>query len=532
MTPGTLSWIDSLDEAGRQQAQALVVDLEQKERALEQITRRLQELEHENSLLLEETRLLRIAKYGRKSEALSDGQLELLDAEPGVQAQEVELEAQRAPLPGASAPRKASPRKHPGREELPAHLPRREEVLRVEGQERLCPCCGKERCLIGYEKRELLDVIPAQYFVREIKREKLACHEHPEAGVVTAAPGGPRIVEKGKLSDGLIIDVGIKKYDDHQPLYRQRAILARDHQVELAESTLCDGVLALGALYVPVAAAMRSELFAGGYIQADETPVGVQSEQTRGRNHTGYIFQYSRPGGPVVYDFRMSRAREGPREFLKGYGGLLQTDGYAGYNNVGAEGLVHAACLAHVRRKFHDQLKLDPQNAQAKAILGIIAAIADVEEQARQARLDAPARLALRKEQSAPLMQSLQEKIQEVKSRVLPSSVLGKACNYALGQWKRLERFLEYGELEVDNNWCENGMRNVVLGRKNWMHIGSEKAGPKIAALQSVLETCKRNGINVREYLLDVAPRLADWPVKRVGELTPLRWKADREKKQ
>jgi transposase len=215
--------------------------------------------------------------------------------------------------------------------------------------------------------------------VRVIKREKLACHKCPEGGVVTAAAAGPKIVEKGKLSDAVVVDVLIKKYLSHLPLYRQAADLHRDHGIDLSRSTLNAAVMAAGELLLPVAAVLKRDLLEGGYIQADETPIGVQSQQTKGRNHQAYEFQYSRPGGPVVFDFCMSRAREGPAEFLRDYGGILQCDGYQGYEKIGAPGIVRAGCLAHVRRKFADALKLDPQDREAAAVLLLMGKLYAVE---------------------------------------------------------------------------------------------------------------------------------------------------------
>ena len=173
-----------------------------------------------------------------------------------------------------------------------------------------------------------------------------------EGGVVTAAAGGPKIVEKGKLSDAVVVEVLIKKYLSHLPLYRQAADLQRDCEMELSRSTLNSAVMTAGELLLALAAVLKRDLLEGEYIQADETPIGVQSNETRGRNHQGYEFQYSRPGGPVVFDFCMSRAREGPAKFLRDYGGILQCDGYQGYEKIGASGIVRAGCLAHVRRKI------------------------------------------------------------------------------------------------------------------------------------------------------------------------------------
>ena len=375
---------------------------------------------------------------------------------------------------------------------------------------------------------EVLDLEPARYFVRVIKREKLACRKCPEGGVATAPGAGPHIVEKGKLSDALVVDVLIKKYGSHLPLYRQQADLERDYNIELSRSTLNAAVMAAGELLLPVVSVMKRDLLEGGYIQADETPVGVQSKESKGRNHQGYEFQYSRPGGPVVFDFRMSRAREGPAEFLGAYGGILQCDGYQGYEKIGAPGMVRAGCLAHARRKFNDALKLDPQDREAAAVLLLMGKLYAVEKEARQAAATAEERLQMRRERSLALFEELKIKIQQIALYALPSSKLGEACHYALNQWSRLKVFLENGRIEIDQNLCENAMRALAIGRRNWLHIGSEEAGPKIAAILSIMETCKRLKINLRDYLNDVLPKLPSWSVNNVAVLSPQNWKSAR----
>jgi hypothetical protein len=335
-------------------------------------------------------------------------------------------------------------------------------------------------------------------------------------------------VEKGKLSDALVVDVLIKKYGSHLPLYRQQADLERDYNIELSRSTLNAAVMAAGELLLPVVSVMKRDLLEGGYIQADETPVGVQSKETKGRNHQGYEFQYSRPGGPVVFDFRMSRAREGPAAFLGAYGGILQCDGYQGYEKIGAPGMVRAGCLAHARRKFNDALKLDPKDRQAAAVLLLMGKLYAVEKEARQADATPEERLKMRRERSLALFEELKIKIQQIALHALPSSKLGEASHYALNQWSRLKVFLENGRIEIDQNLCENALRALAIGRRNWLHIGSEEAGPKIAAILSIMETCKRLKINLRDYLNDVLPKLPSWPVNNVAVLSPLNWKSAR----
>ena len=221
----------------------------------------------------------------------------------------------------------------------------------------------------------------------------------------------------------------------------------------------------------------------------------------------------------------MGRGRAGPASFLKGFRGTLQCDGYAAYADLG-EGIIYAACMAHARRGFVEAAKLAPQNPLPPEIMGRFGQLYAVEEKARQGGLTPAARQALRQEQSVPVMAALKLRLVEIRQQIAPGGKLAQACDYALGQWSRLEVYLKDGVLEIDNNWCEGAMRPLALGRKNWLHLGSEQAGPKVAAIASLVETCRRLDINSRAYFTDVLPKLGDWPAKRVAELTPIAWKA------
>ena len=482
---------------------------------------RLRFAEYKVRVLEERLRLVRIEKYGPGSEKLSDDQLELLELEPGVSSAEVQAESQREQL---QLPLKQA-RKHPGRQQLPADLPRVEQIIACTADQCVCGKCGKETSVIGYESAEQLDVEPAKYFVRVTKREKRACKGCEEQGV-HSAPLPARIIEKGLASDRLVIDTVVSKYADHCPLYRQSAILARETGIDLSRATLDGWVMRVGELLGPISRAMAQELLAGNYIQADETPVGVQSESVRGKNHQAYLWQYSRPGAAVVFDFRMGREREGPRRFLGNFEGILQSDGYAAYDHVGGPNIVHAACWAHARRKFFQAVELNPKDQSAIGIVAQIDELFGIDAQARDQGLSQEERQLLRLEKSKPLLEQIKTQIQTARSDALPKSVLAKACNYTLTLWTRLSRFLEYSQLELSNNLAENAMRPIALGRHNWIHIGSEQAGPRVAAIVSVVETCRRLKIPIREYLCSMLPGLANLPINRVAELTPASWLA------
>jgi transposase len=488
-----------------------------------QLTKQLQWAEMKIRVLEERLRLQRIKKYGPGSEKLNDTQLELLELEPGVSTVEVQAESEREPLPAPTRPKKSG--HHPGRQELPAELPRVEKVMACTPEQCTCPACGKPTAVIGYDQSEQLDVEPARYFVVVAKRDKRACPSCAEGGVA-AAPVPARIIEKSLVSDRVVIDTVVAKYSDHLPLYRQSVILARETGLAISRATLDGWVMRVGELLVPLSEMMRRELLNGSYIQADETPVDVQMHDGRGQNHQAYLWQYSTPAGPVVFDFQLGRGRDGPKHFLGQFEGRLQTDGYGAYNRVGGPNIVYAACWTHARRGFVDAAKLHPGDQTAARIVARIDELFAIDAAARDQNLDVAARHALRLERARPLLGVIQGEVEAARVAVLPSSALGKAANYTLALWPRLTRFLEYPELELSTNLAENSMRPVALGRKNWIHIGSPKAGPKVAAILSVVESCRRLQIPIRAYLANVLPGLADTRLQRLPELTPAAWAA------
>ena len=468
-------------------------------------------------------RLQRIQKYGPASEKLNDAQLELLELEPGVSSAEVQAESEREPPPAKTGSKKRRP--HPGRQELPADLPRVERVIACAPEQCACRACGQPMAVIGYKQSEQLDVEPAKYFVQVTKREKRACQSCGEGGVV-AAPVPARIVDKGLVSDRVVIDTVVAKYGDHLPLYRQSAILERETGLEIGRATLDGWVMRVGESLIPMTVVIGRELVGGSYIQADETPVDVQMHDRRGKNHQAYLWQYSRPGGSAVFDFRLGRGRAGPREFLGRFEGIFQTDGYIAYDQVGGPKMVHVCCWAHARRKFHEAVKLSPQDKVAIGLVAQIDELFAIDARARAENFDHAARHALRQQQARPLLELLKPRIEAVGAQVLPSSALGKAVTYTLALWPKLTRFLKHPEVELSNNLAENSMRPVALGRKNWIHVGSPQAGPKVAAILSIVESCRRLKIPLRDYLGAVLPGLADISIQRLAELTPAAWAA------
>jgi len=484
-----------------------------------QLKSQLQYAELRIRVLEERLRLMRIEKYGAGGEKLSHAQLELFELEPVVSEVIAQAESECAPV-RRSTKRSA---KHPGRQELPPNLPRVERILPCAPDQQVCKRCGKETMVIGYEESSQLDVEPAKYFVLVTKREKRACRSCEDLGVFSA-PLPPRIIEKCLASDRIVIDTVVSKYCNHTPLHRQSVILERDIGLEISRATLDGWVLKVGELLIPMVAAMRRELIGGTYIQADETPVDVQMHEGRGKNHQAYLWQYGRPGGSVVFDFRLGRGRDGPKRFLGQFEGILQTDGYTAYDQIGGPRIVHAACWAHARRQFFEAVQLNPLDPVAIPIVARMDELFAVDAEVRRRVIGLTGRHAVRLERAKPLLDDIRSKIEAAHSVALPSSALSKACQYALTLWRKLTRFLEYPELELSNNFAENSMRPVALGRKNWLHIGSPQAGPRVAAILSVVESCRRLKISVRDYLAAILPGLADLPIRCLPDLTPAAW--------
>jgi transposase len=471
--------------------------------------------------LQEELRQRRIQQLGPRSETLSNLQLELLaEEEPGVTRDEVEAESRRETLTRTPGRERQA---HPGRKPLPQNLRRVTEVIVC--QETTCACCGGQTAVIGYDESEQLDIEPAHYFVRVTRREKRACRR---CSTVTAAPLEERIVEKGLASDTVVVNTVVAKYCDHMPLYRQAVMLEREAGVEIGRATLDGWVMRVGELLGPIVGAMRRDLLAASYLQADETPVPVQMHDRRGENHQAYLWQYGKPGGETVFDFCLGRGREGPRKFLGEWEGILQTDGYVAYNDIGGPKLVHVGCWAHARRKFVDAVKVNPQDGAAIAMVTRMDALFLIDRDARRRALTLEERQAHRRQYAEEWLQETRETCLALARQVLPKSALGQAAAYTLNMWTKLRRCFDYAEVELSNNLAENSMRPVALGRKNWLHVGSAQAGPKVAAILSVVESCRRLGVPVKDYLTTALPGLNRRTLSEVPNLTPARWSTDR----
>jgi hypothetical protein len=284
----------------------------------------------------------------------------------------------------------------------------------------------------------------------------------------------------------------------------------------------------VGEMLGPVVEAMRRNLLGASYLQADETTVLVQMHDKRGADHQAYLWQYGKPGGETVFEFCLGRGRDGPNKFLGKWEGILQTDGYQAYDNIGGPKLVHVGCWAHARRKFVDAVKVNPQDPAAVAMVTRMDALFLVDRHARQQQLSIEERLALRREHADSWAEEIRRECVALSKSTLPKSALGQAAAYTLNMWTKLRRCFDYAEVELSNNLAENSMRPIALGRKNWLHVGSAQAGPKVAAIVSVVESCRRLGAPVKDYLRDVLPGMNRRKLAEVAQLTPARWSESR----
>jgi transposase len=463
--------------------------------------------------------------FGPRSERLPEEQLQLAFEAIEQAIAKADAEAEKrdpARRLDNAAKRRAS------RGALPPHLPRIEVTLAPE--DTACPCCRATMTVIGEDSSERLDVIPAQFRVIVTKRPKLACRAC--AGTVVQAPAPARLIEGGIPTEAMVAHVLVARYADHLPLYRQAQILARQG-VMLERSTLSFWMGYAATEVAPVVARLREMMLASTRLFADETVVPVL-DPGRGRTKQGYFWAMARDDRPwggsqppaVVYSYAPGRGHTHANTLLGGYSGILQCDGYGAYKKFAgsksAETAVTLAfCWSHVRRGFYDLAKA--KAPIATETLQRIAALYEIE--ARVRGKSAADRLAVRQAESKPLVTELRIWFEAQLAKLPARGPTADAIRYALNHWDGLERFLEDGRIELDNNSVERAMRPVCLSRKNSLFAGSDEGGENWACLASLIETCKLNGVNPQVYFTDLLTRLVNgWPQKRIDELMPWLW--------
>lgn len=452
-------------------------------------------------------------RFANKSEQFSAEQRELFEESWSTDASAQAAEAEQ--LSPASKPAR---RERAGRQPLPEHLPRIEH--RHEPDSCTCGQCGKDLIKIGEDISEQLDVEPARFFVHRHIRPQYACRT---CETISAAPIPPAVIDGGMAAPGLLTWVMTSKFLDHLPLYRLEQIAARQ-QVPLARSTLAEWVGRVGVALQPLVDRLTVLLRERSVLHADETPV-PQLDPGKGKTRKAYLWAYRsndlEPGPPIlVFDYQPGRHGVHARNFLDGWRGHLMVDDYAGYKALFAHGLTELACLAHARRKFFD-LHAANQSPIAAEALRRIGELYDVERQAQA--MDAAGRLQLRQQEARPRLEALRTWLIDTRISVADGGGTAKALDYSIKRWPALMRYADSGVLPVDNNPVENAIRPIAIGKKNWLFAGSERAGKRAAAIQSLLGTAKLNGLDPHAWLKDTLEKLPVWPNSRIDELLPLR---------
>jgi transposase len=489
----------------------------------------LQKIHEENLSLKQQLAWLKRQIFGQKTER---------HVQPDVPEEQMSLdglfEHAGTQIPGFAESKETitydrrKPKKGHGRNPIPADLLRVKNVIDVPEAEKTCSCCGSQKKQIGEEITEELEYKPAFFYVNQTIRPKFVCANCPDNGVTTAELP-PRPIDRGIAGPGLLAYIIISKFIDHLPLYRLEQMFKR-YQILINRSTMCGWIAQLCIHLEAAYREMKRQLIEASFlIQADETTLKVQNDSVPGKCELGYLWPFVGDGKIAVFEFRDSRVREGPTDFLCGFTDrYLMSDGYAGYNQVIEKNhLTHLMCWAHARRKFFEKKDLEPQFADQ--VLGLIKELYMVERDAVEMKPEE--RKALRMERSTPVLENIKTLLEERSKTMLPKNPLCEAVNYTLNHWKQLTNYLKDGRLPIDNNLVENAIRPVALGRKNWLFAGSPEGAQRMAIIYSLVATCKLNGINPYEYFVDVLPKVAAYDQRKVADLTPIGWKMNREKK-
>jgi len=510
------SLIQSLLEQSKQDAE----QLQSKDATLHAKDKEIQQKDFKIQALTHELAHIRRIRFGVKNESLSLFQRDMYEEDWETDRSVIEAELEQ--LADNQQDESETKRPRAGRQPLPDHLPRIEH--RHEPESCQCGQCGEDLVKIGEDITEQLDVEPAKFFVHKHIRPQYACRE---CETITAAPVPPVIIDGGMAAVGLLSWIMVSKYVDHLPLYRLEQIAARD-KVVLSRSTLAERVGRVGVALEPLADRLSWHLRQGNSLHADETPVS-QLDPGKGKTRKAYLWAYRSNDldkGPriIVFDYHPGRSGKYAREFLGQWQGHLMVDDYGGYkalftNNDKGPGCIELACFAHARRKFFD-LHHANQSPMAFEALQYIGKLYSIEAEGKLLGINA--RKKLRAEKSIPILKALHDWLINTRVKIANGSSAARAMDYTIKRWPALVRYAETGHLPIDNNPVENCIRPIALGKKNWLFTGSERAGQRAAAIQTLLGTAKLNGLNPTEWLKDTLEKLPTWPNSKIDELLPL----------
>jgi len=460
-------------------------------------------------------------QFGRRSERLDPDQLQL-----GLEDVAADLAGLEEAGEHGTSRKSARSDRAGQRLSLPEHLPREERVVEIGAE--ACPCCGGLLHLIGESVSEMLDHVPAQLRVVRIRRPKYGCRS---CGAIHQAQAPERPIAKGLATPALLTQVLISKYCDHLPLYRQSQIFARQG-VTLNRSTLANWVAGAAWWLTPIRDRIADHIMAAERVFADDTVLPVL-DPGRGRTRTGRLWVYARDDRPwggsdppaVLYRYSPDRRAERPEAHLKTFRGILQVDGYPGFEPLAARRDIDlAACWAHARRKFYD-VHQATGSPIAQEVLRRIAALYAIEAEVRGKPADS--RQAIRDARSHLIVEDLHPWLERQLPRLPQRSTLAEAIRYTLTRWPALCRFLDDGRIDLDTNTVERAIRPVTLGRRNHLFAGSDGGADRWATIATLITTAKLNDLDPQAWLTDVLQRLTDGhPINRIGELLPWNWAA------
>lgn len=493
--------------------------LAEQQKIIQQLSEENRNNRQEIDYLKERVDLLLAHIYGKKSERMKPdpdipGQMSYMDnPEEESPADEPEI--------SVSVPIPAHTRKKSGRKPLPENLPRVEVIHDIPADQKQCQC-GSPLDWIGEETSEQLDYIPAQLRVIRHIRPKYACRNcegvETEGKTVKIVPPPKQIIEKSISSPGLLAQIVTAKFVDALPFYRQEKQFGR-LGYEISRTNMANWTIQLGKTIETLFGLLKQEVLSGPLIHMDETTLQVLKEKGRSPNTKSYmwVMRGGAPGKPAVYfHYSPTRASSVAQELLKSYQGVVQTDGYAGYNFIDpSSNMEHAGCWAHSRRKFMEILKIKSKYHKKKAKVGhadhavnFIRQLYAIEHQANEEQLSVEQRGAIRQEKAKPLADEFHKWLKDLEPKTPPKGILGKAITYTLNQWKQLTLYLDYGFIPMDNNLAENAIRPFVVGRKNWLFCDSVAGAEASARLYSLIETARANKLNPFEYLKTLFEKL------------------------
>jgi transposase len=488
---------------------------EELSRVLDATAASYEELQATHQAAVDELHALKRWIYGRRTEKIAEGegQRHLFDLQPTASIDP------EAPAPEQPRLEVAAHRRRRRRELDLDKLPHYRHEHDLSEADKQCSGCGRAKDCIGQDESKVLEYVPAKLEVHVYVRPKYACR-YCKDGVMSPSPP-VRSITRGIAGPGLIAQVIVAKFGDHLPLYRQEDFFTR-HGLHIPRSTLCDWVQAAAELLRPLYQRQKELVLKSPVLWTDDTPVTVLTGGQEG-SRQGRFWTYIANEHPYsVYDFTESRARDGPAKFLAGFKGYLHADAYGGYDHIylgSNDAIREVACWAHARRKFFDTRDSSPRDTHQ--ILEWIRQLYDIEDQARE--LSADARREIRASQAEPVLTLINARLAELERRALPKSALAKAVWYARNQWRALCRYTEDGRLSIDNNISERTLRHQAIGRKNWLFLGSQQAGPRAAVLFTILAGAKRHRIEPWTYLRELLLRLHD-DDPHLDEMLPDQW--------